>query len=351
MKGYQNHSAMKSLFSIALAILIGYSVRAQKPTFSPLFSDDTPVNIRLKMSIKEVRKQTNDTTYMEDVLYYQNENGVWDSLDVKIRTRGDFRLKQCYYAPLRIKIKKKVSKGTLFEGNKALKLVLPCNRGGDCNELVVKEFMCYRLYEAITPYTFSTRLVNIDLHETSGKKVKNHQLKGFFIEDDDLVAERFNATVKKELSLHPLALHDTSTIQHDFFQYLIANIDWSTTYKHNEKIILAKDPVRYIPLTYDFDMSGFVNASYAVLNPQFDMDNVRDRIYRGFCRKNNDVVFYVREQFIRLEQTMYDIMAVYKDMLDERDYNSLVKFVEGFYKTFKDDKSFKLEILDKCRRN
>ena len=43
---------------------------------------------------------------------------------------------------------------------------------------------------------------------------------------------------------------------------------------HNEKIILTEDPLRYIPLTYDFDMSGFVNAPYAVINPDFEMDNL-----------------------------------------------------------------------------
>lgn len=343
---------MKNIFLIVLLCLSELSVFAQEPEISRLFSGESPIDIRLNLSLKEVRKETNDTTYMKDIqLHYAEESGVWDSINVKIRTRGDFRLKKCFFPPLRIKIKKSDAKGTLFEGNKALKLVLPCNKGGDSNPLVVKEFMCYKIYEIITPYTFSTRLVNIDFWDNTGKKPKNYQLTGFFIEDDDLVAERFNGAIQEDLNLHPLAFHDTSTVRHDFFQYLIANIDWSTTFMHNTKIILMSDPIKYIPLTYDFDLSGFVDAPYAVLNPQFDMTNVRDRIYRGFCRSNNDVIFYVRDQYIELEESVFGIMAKYESLLDKRDYASLERFVSDFFKIIKDDKLFKSEILDKCRTN
>ena len=165
-------------------------VAAQEPKFSPLFSADDPLNIKLELSLKDVRKETNDTTYMDGVMHYESAS-QWDSIDVKIRTRGDFRLKECFYPPLRVKIKKKDAKGTVFEGNKALKLVLPCKKSGDCNDYVVKEFLCYKIYEIITPYTFSTRLVNIDFWDNSGKNPKNYQLIGFFIEDDDIVAERY----------------------------------------------------------------------------------------------------------------------------------------------------------------
>lgn len=343
-------SKMSKILLSALLCLYLLPTKAQEPEFSLLFSEDTPINIKLNISIKEVRKETNDTTYMEDVyLHYEKENSVWDSIRVEIRTRGDFRLKQCFFPPLRVKIKKDDAKGTIFEGNKALKLVVPCNKGGDNNSLIVKEFLCYKIYETITPYTFSTRLVNIDLWDETGRNHKNYQLTGFLIEDDDLVADRFNAEVKDNMTLHPLALHDTSAIRHDLFQYFIANIDWSTTYMHNEKIILTRDPLRYIPLTYDFDMSGFVNASYAVVNPDFDMNNVRDRVYRGFCRKDDRVVLYVRSQFIELERSILATIASYQEMLDDKDYASLEKFVSEFFEIMKSDKLFKMEILDKCR--
>jgi hypothetical protein len=35
---------------------------------------------------------------------------------------------------------------------------------------VLKEYLCYKLYEALTDYCFQTRLVNINLAENRKKK-------------------------------------------------------------------------------------------------------------------------------------------------------------------------------------
>jgi len=70
----------------------------------------------------------------------------------------------------------------LFEGNKKLKLVLPCDYGKGSNDLILKEYLCYRLYEHITPYSFKTRLVNIELTEQREKKNRNFSIKGILIE-------------------------------------------------------------------------------------------------------------------------------------------------------------------------
>ena len=45
---------------------------------------------------------------------------------------------------------------------------------------------------------------------------------------------------------------------------------------------------KIIPLPYDFDMSGFINPSYAVVNETLGIKNIRDRKYRGFKRSDDD---------------------------------------------------------------
>ena len=329
----------KILLFVGLSLVMG-SLDAQEIKNTPLFSSQEPLNIKLKISFKELKKKTNDSTYMDGVLYYEKSKSVWDSITVDLRTRGDFRLKECFFSPIRVKIKKKDAKGTIFEGNKALKLVLPCKKTKDNNTLVLREFICYKIYETLTPYTFNTRLLSIDLWEGSGKNDKEYLISGFFIEDDDLVADRHGAVVKEKLNLHPLAMHDTTTVRHDLFQYFIANIDWSTTFMHNAKIIQTRDPFRNIPLTYDFDQSGFVDAPYAVLNPEFNMTDVKDRVYRGFCREDNAVVYYVRNQFIELEPRIRAILASYQTDFEEKDFASTEKFVAEFFEIMKDDKKF-----------
>ena len=55
--------------------------------------------------------------------------------------------------------------------------------------------MAYKIFELMSPYNFKTRLVSIDFDEVRGKNIRNHQLKGFLIEDDKVVAKRFDGKV------------------------------------------------------------------------------------------------------------------------------------------------------------
>jgi hypothetical protein len=60
----------------------------------------------------------------------------------------------------------------MFEGNKKFKLVLPCNQQQASNDLVLLEWLCYKLYEEISLYAFKTRLVNVNVTELKGKKIR-----------------------------------------------------------------------------------------------------------------------------------------------------------------------------------
>ena len=104
---------------------------------------------------------------------------------------------------MRIKISKLDSKGTLFEGTKSLKLVLPCQADKNANHLAMKEYICYQLYEPITSHYFNTRLLDISLRDSSGKQPKTYQLTGFFLEDDDAAARRFHAKAVDEPKISP----------------------------------------------------------------------------------------------------------------------------------------------------
>ena len=73
---------------------------------------------------KNLKKKTNDSTYLKTKLFYKTVDDTWNVIDVEIRKRGNFRLKNCYYAPIKIKVKKSNSKGTLFEGNKSQETIV-----------------------------------------------------------------------------------------------------------------------------------------------------------------------------------------------------------------------------------
>ncbi|QOI97992.1 MAG: hypothetical protein HRU69_11090 [Flammeovirgaceae bacterium] len=314
---------------------------------TPLFRSEEPLSIRLNFSIKELKKNTNDTVYTASVLAYQTTAGTWDSVKIDLRARGHFRRANCSFPPLKVKIKKGQGDKTPFAGNKNLKLVVPCQSGKLYNDLIIKEHLAYQLYKEVTPYYFNTRLVNLSLTDGRGKSAKNHELTGLFIEDDDLVAKRLKAKTYASEKVHPMKLADTATIMQDFFQYMISNSDWSAVQSHN--IVVFESKNQLIPVAYDFDMSGLVNAPYGQVSELVGTSNVRERVYRGFCR-NPELFEYARSEYLRLEPVLLDVVTCFEGKLHPRDSADTRRYLGEFFSTLKSDKSFRENIVQKCRK-
>ena len=165
---------MKKQVTILFLLLLGTGLSAQeKPLVTKLFQEASPLEIQLSYSNKELRKDTNDSTYIDVEMKYK-EGGEWKTLPVGLRARGNFRRAKCYFPPVKMKIKKSLAKGSLFEGNKKLKLVLPCMLESNNNDNIEQELLAYKLYEKISPYHFKTRKVKITMLEQKGKKIKEH---------------------------------------------------------------------------------------------------------------------------------------------------------------------------------
>ncbi|MFZ9057464.1 MAG: hypothetical protein ACO2ZG_06495 [Flavobacteriaceae bacterium] len=337
---------MKKQLITLLLLLVGclsFSQSDQK--ISLLFQDMTPIEIKLSYSNKELRKDTNDSTFIDTEMQYKY-NGNWEVIPVSLRARGNFRRAECYFPPVKMKIKKSNAKNTLFEGNKRLKLVLPCKLETNNNDNILQEYMAYKLYEAISPYHFKTRRVKITFAEEKGKKIKEHILEGFLIEDDDLVAERFEGKVLERF-IHPLAMDAESSAQNAFFQFMIGNTDFSTAYQHNGKLLYIDKKI--IPLPYDFDMSGLVDASYATVNTTLGIKSVKDRKYRGF-KRDNAVLEGVRSQFLTQKQKLMDIVgSMAGDFESEKEFGETQSYIESFFKVLENDKDFQASIVSQVR--
>jgi hypothetical protein len=218
------------------------------------------------------------------------------------------------------------------------------------DDFVIKEYIAYKLYEIIAPYHFKTRLTRIDLIEERGKRTNTHQLIGFVIEDIDAVAKRYDAR-EIERIIHPLQQDAVASIQNAFFQYLIANTDFSTKQQHNQKIIFSDKKI--IPVPYDFDMSGLVNANYAAVtniqNLSGSITEVTQRIYKGYER-DITLLQQVRAQYLDKRMEMLDALELLKDEFQDRNqYREAEKFIESYFEILESDKKFKKNILDRQR--
>lgn len=337
---------MKKLFClISVITALQFSLFAQEK--SPLFSSTDPIEIKMKFSVKEIKSETNDSTFMDSFLQYRNEKGEWDSVDVELRTRGNFRLKNCYYPPLRMKIKKKDGEGTIFEGNKSMKIVLPCNKIKNADGFIMREYLCYQLFEEVSQYTFDTRLIKVTLENEDEKRGEPIQLMGFLIEDDDEVANRFGGNIINDKKIPATFMQDSATVRHDMFQMMIGNTDWSNLFRHNETV-LQLDEKTVVPLAYDFDMTGLVNPPYAQVSDQIEIEKVTDRLYRGYCR-DPQLMEAIRQEFIAAEPNILKHVDLLVGTVEERDIKFVKGFLENFFKVLKDDRLFKAEVLDACR--
>jgi len=349
----------KQLTYIALAFCLAFwlpgqtqntTTSAKTGKVTKLFSQEDLLPIKLNYSNKEVKKKTNDSTFIQTTLRYQDQDQQWKDLEVKIRRRGDFRLNNCYFPPIKMKIKKSVSKGSLFEKNKKLKLAVQCSDKKGTEDYIVKEYMAYKIYEVVSNYHYKVRLVDVFFSELVNGKDKTFEFKGYFIEDIKLVAKRHGGQ-PIDRNMHPQTQDPVSSVQNAFFQFMIGNIDFSTYVQHNEKLIFVDEKV--VPVPFDFDMSGLVNTSYATVsesnNESLPITSVTDRLYRGF-KRDPEVIAQVRKHYLDNKAQVIEVvddLEVY--FVNPKQFQEAKSYILGFYTILEDENLYSKEITSKLR--
>ena len=97
---------MNKQITTVLFLVFSFVLKGQgNGKVSQLFLETTPLEMKLSYSNKELRKDTNDSTLIDTELKYKH-NGKWEQLSVRLRARGNIRRAECYFNPVKIKIKK-----------------------------------------------------------------------------------------------------------------------------------------------------------------------------------------------------------------------------------------------------
>ena len=86
-----------------------------------------------------------------------------------------------------------------------------------------------------------------------------------------------------------------------------------------------------IPVPYDFDYSGLVNAPYAAPPPILKLSNVRQRQYRGYCAHNNQLLT-AAAQFRGARPAILAALASTPG-LEQRTIRSATAYLDGFFAT------------------
>jgi hypothetical protein len=335
---------VKTLYIITILATVHQAATSQD---LPLFQQQDVLNVRVTGSVKSIKKNTNDSTFITSSLQYAAGEDKWITVPLKARVRGNFRLRNCFFPPLKLKFEKKDVAATIFEGNKALKLVLPCKTTADNNGLIRREYLCYQFYELLSPFYFKTRLARLSLTEVSRSKPRTYDLLVFFVEDNALVAKRAGGDVVQNKSISPAAFDEKQSVRNDFFQYMIGNADWSSVHQHNSNTLYVKP--KFIPLSYDFDMAGFVNAGYARDSPPtLGTGDVRERVYRGFC-KSKSMMEEVRAEYLEKQESVRALIDAQAASFSGYELDDMHHYLDQFFDILKSDNRFKEAMVDMCR--
>jgi hypothetical protein len=327
-------------------ILLNSPIRAQNFfKYDSLFIDQKPLKIRLNYSNNYLNKNTNDSTLMKTKLIFIQENKN-NEVDISLRARGNFRRKHCYFTPVKIKIKKRDASNTIFSDNRTLKLVLPCKNDRDKNDNILKEFIAYKIYEIISPFYFKTRRLEINYTDQKRKNQKNFNLTGFFIEDDDKVAKRFDSKIIKR-KISPLAMDDFNSVNLSFFNFLIGNTDFSSAHQHNGKLLFYEKKI--IPIPYDFDLTGWVKPKYGLGITNRLGYSFEERNYIGFKREKS-IYSKVRNHYLTLKEKILKTVELYEPEFEyKKSYNLMMNYLGEFYEILENDNLYNSLIISKAK--
>ncbi|MEC7858139.1 MAG: hypothetical protein VX706_01950 [Bacteroidota bacterium] len=336
----------KNILLLCVLYFINFKNIAQSQS-SELFSDDLNLNAQLSFDFKDLYKNTNDSTFIKSKMLFSINGLEEDSMTVRVRVRGNFRKKICYFKPMRLEIRKKQAENTIFENNRKLKLVVPCQNEKGKDELIYKELLAYKFFEELSGVHLKTQPLTLKIIEKKGNKEIEHTMFAFLIEDDNKIAKRHDIKKFPKRRVSPLIVTDSSAINFAMFSYMIGNTDWSMAYQHNTEMFFNGKKLIAIP--YDFDHSGLVNAYYAKPNPMLKISSVTERVYRGLCNRDPEVFSYMRDLYISKEENIYSRLNEYKDNFNEKEYNRLTKYIRSFFDIVRSESEFKEKILSKCR--
>ena len=260
--------------------------RRQEAEALPLFSSQEPIDVVITADWKKVQDDRNvDSEKLYPGTFAIAKGGTPGApIPIELRTRGHVRRNPvlCEFAPLRLELPKDKTKGTIFEGHGNIKLGTHCQSEGVYQQYMLKEYLANRVHNVLTPRSLRVRLARVTYADTNpGRKPLTRF--GIFYEDVDDMAKRVEA---RELAVPQQRfpfLDQPALLFVSLFQYMIGNVDYSIMSLHN---VIMLDTARgaRMPVPYDFDYSGLVNAHYAVPAKGLPITKVRERLYRGPCK-------------------------------------------------------------------
>jgi hypothetical protein len=314
-----------------------------------LYRSETPLAITFRTNIKQIRRDKGETPpWRWASLSYNDSAGKTVDVPARVRVRGIWRLKHCDFPPIRLNFAGKDTKTTVFDGLDKPKLVNYCRDNDQYEQYMLQEAQLYRIYQLLTPISHRIRVARITYVDSAGGK-KEAERYGMIVEDPDQLANRLMAKPIKTKGASVADMEPQELALAYMFLYFIGNLDFSFNGLHNTELLGTMDG-RVLPVAYDFDYAGAVNASYAVPPPNYGVGNVRTRKFLASCEISPEFPGAVN----RLIEKKDAIYALYRDDVGKLMSPSIVRetlgYFDDFYDEVKSQKDAERNIFRKCIR-
>ncbi|WP_153799421.1 hypothetical protein [Foetidibacter luteolus] len=336
------------LYCICLLLLLNNaSARAHFAKDSlRVFKDETPLQITISTNLKKMLFEKAKGIVQPATISISFPDSSVITEKISLNARGVFRRKNCYLPSLKLHFKS--SDSSRLKKLKDLKLVCPCGNGKEDEQLLLKEYLVYKMYNLLTDKSFKVRLARITFTD-SEKARKDITKYTFFIEDIDALADRNKCKEVNNLKLHTENTNRQHTTLVTIFQYMIGNTDWAVPVNHNVKFITNKKPPVEKPyiIPYDFDFAGIVNAYYATPSKDLGTTSVQERAYRGFGRTMEEllpVITLLNEQ----KNNIYGLIQNFA-LLADIQKRSMTKYLDEFYNLVSSPANIRYEFIDNAR--
>ncbi len=325
-------------------------------SMAPLFESDEVLELSMKVNFKKLcrPRETPDCEYKPSTLIYF-EDRRQRKIPIEIKIRGGWRAlsSNCIVPLLFIRFPGEKIAGTPFEGQSSLPLTTHCGRTSPLmgyskyvsyEQYLLKEYLAYRLYNQMTDTSLRTRLARIT-YEDPEKPDRTFTYYAFFTEHFKSLVERKQAELLSRGSFDHQVLDRRAADIVALFQFMIGNTDWSIVRQRNTILIQLENGIQ-VPVPYDLDMSGLVNAPYAGPPPTLPIREVTDRYYLGFCHPGIDWDGLF-DEFLSRQETLLalpgEIPGLYR-----REQKSVRNFLRAFFKILNSPGKRETKIINAC---
>jgi len=310
-----------------------YAVEGKAENGFDFFASEELLQMTLCFNIRDFLRTKNELSYYDAILTVKLNDTDSISQTIMLRARGEMRRTYCSFPPIMLRFTDNEHEAEPIQINGKLKLVTHCKQIPVYKTYLFKEYLAYKLYNLVTPYSLKTRLVKINYVDISGSG-KAYAAYGFLLESEDKMAERNHAMIINNMNVLQMLGNSIDMARVAVFNYMIGNTDWSVESAHNIKILTTPEKLSYkaIPVAYDFDYSGFVNTDYSVPPEGLLIENVRERYYQGQCF-GNDELKPVMDEFAGLKNQFMSTINDF-EYLSKGYKKEIQSYINSFYETF-----------------